>query len=93
MNPIEPISPEAMSDTAWLEYLNSLGPSDGQKYIRSLCATNGSTSPILWGLRSTVSGRLVNNNVKGVPCLNAFYTRELAERFRCNGNEVVWMRI
>ena len=60
--------------------------------------TNGNTSVpptgaiVIWGLRSTATGRWVgNDDVRGVPCLQVFRSRELAEQFQSSGNEVVWM--
>jgi hypothetical protein len=93
----ELISPEAMSDAAWVEHLSTLGFKGG-KDIQSLRKTNGSTEVppadgvIVWGLRSTKTGRWIGNrDVNGVPCLQAFRTRELAEGYLYFGNQVVWM--
>lgn len=47
---------------------------------------------VVWGLRSTSSGRWINNADKfGVESLQVFRTRELASQFKRDGNEVVWM--
>jgi hypothetical protein len=96
----ERISPEAMSAAKWLEHLDSLGLDEGRNYILSLLETNGSTEAppadgiIVWGLRSTASGRWIGNrDADGVDCLQAFSARDLAELFHRPGNEVVWMDV
>jgi hypothetical protein len=94
----EPISPEAMSDAAWVEHLRTLA-FEGGKYIQSLRATNGSTEApptnriIVWGLRSQLGRWLSKRDENGVPSLTGFANRELAELFLWPGDEVVWMDI
>ena len=89
--------PEALPDEMWTRFVRFLG-SAGLRYVRFLVETNGNTGEpppdesVVWGLRSTDTGRWIrNHDVKGVPCLQAFKTRELAKRYQCAGNEVVWM--
>jgi hypothetical protein len=91
------LSPEALSDGMRVQCLISLCDG-GKEYIEHCQANNGNiNSPpsdgnVIWGLQSTETGRWIPNcDSEGVICLQIFRTRQLAERFQCEGNRVVWM--
>ena len=86
------ISPEALPGEAWVKHTT-------WNDSRELCESNGNTNAppsddvVVWGLRSTETGRWISiSDVYGEQCLLVFRTRELAERYRCDSNKVVWMR-
>jgi hypothetical protein len=86
------ISPEALPGEAWVKQTT-------WDDSRELCESNGNTDAppsdgvVVWGLRSIETGRWISiSDVYGEQCLLVFRTRELAERYRCDSNEVVWMR-
>ena len=89
---ISSISREALPGEAWVKQTT-------WDDSRELCESNGDTDAppsddvVVWGLRSTETGRWIGiNDVYGEECLLVFRTRELAERYTCDSNEVVWMR-
>ena len=77
----------------------AMGPAAGD-YFRRLRETNGNTGTppsgqvIVWGLRSTDTGRWIGNrDSQGAECLQIFRTRELAARIQGPGTTVVWMQL